>query len=426
MSVNPLGETRAKECEDRQGGGVNSLLSGGDEWNEPESANSFPSSESVPKVYHLKRSLAYRHVPKLDCSDYPGETVYRASPIVDMAAGAAGGGAAAASPPGLSNSHIQSLLSMVRQKAQVEIWRGGSLVHCQREKELPAVAPTKRGTVHGFSRKSRNRMIATQGKILWNTEKLPYFMGNTCPDKVPGPEHVIAAWAKFNRRFERRFPGCALLWRKEIKDRKSGTCLGEWVPHYHSFAYNCPRKFEYREERGEWVKLRQRKDGGWRLEIYCRNRQGQKVLRQCEDMPPGTTDRLTEWWSRNWYEAMGGGEWKHFQAGSSFEQIKTIEGVRYYTSKYMAKVEEAGESPHCQGRWWGIVARENIPWAERVVIECTDKEVISIMRVLRRYILGKARRKFRCNHSSMNYLVTDPAQWERFVAWMLAMRNVPF
>ena len=184
MSVNPLGETRAKECEDRQGGGVNSLLSGGDEWNEPESANSFPSSESVPKVYHLKRSLAYRHVPKLDCSDYPGETVYRASPIVDMAAGAAGGGAAAASPPGLSNSHIQSLLSMVRQKAQVEIWRGGSLVHCQREKELPAVAPTKRGTVHGFSRKSRNRMIATQGKILWNTEKLPYFMGNTCPDTV--------------------------------------------------------------------------------------------------------------------------------------------------------------------------------------------------------------------------------------------------
>jgi hypothetical protein len=31
------GETRAKKCENRQGGGFNSLLSGGDERSEPES-----------------------------------------------------------------------------------------------------------------------------------------------------------------------------------------------------------------------------------------------------------------------------------------------------------------------------------------------------------------------------------------------------
>ena len=31
MSANPPGETRAKECEDRQGSGVKPLLSGGDE-----------------------------------------------------------------------------------------------------------------------------------------------------------------------------------------------------------------------------------------------------------------------------------------------------------------------------------------------------------------------------------------------------------
>jgi hypothetical protein len=48
------------------------------------------------------------------------------------------------------------------------------------------------------------------------------------------------------------------------------------------------------------------------------------------------------------------------------------------------------------------------------------------MRVLRRYVLGRAKRKFRCNHWSMNYLVTDPGQWERFIQSVLAMRNAPF
>jgi hypothetical protein len=417
MSAKPPGETRAKKRENRQGGGAIVPLSGGDERSEPESAKI---------TYHLKPPQTFRHVPKLDSSGYSGSVVYHSDTSEHTAPAAERGGAAPAGGAGLSNGHIQSLLATVRQQAQVEIWRGGSLVHCQREKEYPAAASSKRGTVHGFSRKSRSRMMAMQGKIRWNPEKLPYFMGNTCPDKVPDPKHVIAAWAKFNRRFERRFPDSALIWRKEIKDRKSGTCLGEWVPHYHSFAYNCPRKFEYQEERGEWVKVHQRKDGGWTLDTYCRNEQGQKVLRQHEELRPGTSDLLPEWWSRNWYEAMGSGEWNHFQAGASFEQIRTIEGVRYYTSKYMAKIEEAGESPHCKGRWWGMVGRKNIPWAERVVIACTDQEAIAIMRVCRGYVLRKAKRKFRCNHTSMNYLVTDPAQWERFVAGVLAMRNVPF
>ena len=326
----------------------------------------------------------------------------------------------------MSNGHIVSLLYTAQRDAQVELWRGGSLVHCQRAEKTLCVEPTKRGTVHGFSRKSRGRMIATQAKIRWNTEHPPYFMGNTCPDTVPDADAVLRGWAKFSRRFERRFPDGALLWRKEIKDRKSGTCEGQWVPHYHSFAYNCPRKFEYQEERGQWVTLRKRQGGGWLLNIYCLNKEGKKVLHSCEEIAEGTSDRLTEWWSRNWYEAMGSGEIKHYLAGSSFERIKTVEGVRYYTAKYMAKVEEAGLSLHCKGRWWGIVARQNIPWAERVVVKCTDAQSITIMRVLRRYVLGKAKRKFRCNHSSMNYLVTDPVQWERFVEWVLAQADEPF
>jgi hypothetical protein len=356
----------------------------------------------------------------LDSPDQPGKVFHRHS-ITGGGPEAERGGAAPASAPGLSNGHIRSLLYTTKQFALVEIWRGGALVHCQRKAEFICAATGKRGTVRGFSRKSRSRMIATQAKIRWHAGHPPYFLGNTCPDRVPDADHVIGAWSKFSRRFERRFPGGALLWRKEIMNRKSGVCVGEWVPHYHSFAYNCPHAFEYQEERGRWVDLRQQQDGGWTLKLYGHDAGGKKVLHACEEMASGSADRLPDWWSRNWYEAMGSGELKHFLAGTSFQRIETVEGVRFYTDKYLAKIEEAGESPHCKGRWWGIVARQNIPWAERVVLECTDAQAVTLMRVLRRYVLRKARRKFRCNHQSMNFLVNDPSQWERLVNWGLGV-----
>ena len=391
-------------------------------------APSISVSASGETEYRLNPNTTFRRrqTTKLDSSDYAGEVIYRQTASERTAPSAGTASAVPADGAGLSNGHIRSLLVYTEQEPQVEIWRGGSLVHCQRESKNFCVAPTKRGEVHGFSRKSRSRMIATQAKIRWNTERAPYFMGNTCPNSVPAADQVIAAWAKFSRRFERRFPQGALLWRKEIKDRKRGACEGQWVPHYHSFAYNCARKFEFQEERGQWVRLHQRKDGGWTLKIYCLNASGQKVLHRCEEMPAGVTDRLAEWWSRNWYEAMGSGEIKHYLAGTSCEQIQTVEGVRFYTAKYMAKVQDADQSEHCKGRWWGMVARQNIPWAERVVIKCTDSQAVTLMRILRRYVLGKAKRKFRCHHQSMNYLVSDPSQWERLVDWVLKAAVEPF
>lgn len=38
-----------------------------------------------------------------------------------------------------------------------------------------------------------------------------------------------------------------------------------------------------------------------------------------------------------------------------------------------------------------------------------------MMQVPPRHVLDKAKHKFRCNYFSMNYLVSDPGQWERFV-----------
>jgi hypothetical protein len=52
MSGNPPGETRAKKREDRQGGGVNFSLSGGDEHSEPESQTEF-----WPPVKTVKRAV---------------------------------------------------------------------------------------------------------------------------------------------------------------------------------------------------------------------------------------------------------------------------------------------------------------------------------------------------------------------------------
>lgn len=46
------------------------------------------------------------------------------------------GGAAPGTARDLSNAHIRSQLCTSKQFAQVEVWRGGSLVHCQRKAEF--------------------------------------------------------------------------------------------------------------------------------------------------------------------------------------------------------------------------------------------------------------------------------------------------
>lgn len=264
--------------------------------------------------------------------------------IVDAMTRAASGG--------LSYSHICThdvAANIGRGRSGVvTVWRGGSLVETVREpigvtRERRGGGP--RGRVTGFSAASRRRLLKLFGRL--RDSSLPLFLTLTLPDGVAHDGEALKD--KYLRRFlarlRRRFPGAALVWRMEVKARKSGEQIGEQVPHVHAVLWGVP-------------------------------------------MAPG----LREWVSLAWYEAVGSGDPKHLRAGTQVQAARSSRQVKGYASKlYAAKADDCELAEH--GRAWGIFARERLPWAEAVMRYLTAGELVRFLRILRGYFRAAVRRR---------------------------------
>lgn len=375
------------------------------------------------RVYQLKRDLCYQPKP----SPVAVQAIASASCETQAKGEAEALPSVARHGPasGLSKGHIQSC----DNSGQVEIWMGAHALHISRpgEGSGPGVV-NKRGAVRHFSRKSRQRMMMTLHKIKMNVETgLPVFTTNTFPDAIPDPKEVLRMWDVFWKKLERRFPDAAMIWRKELQSRKSGALsAGLWLPHYHSLIWNVPSRMDYEEENGEWITLKRKPDGGWIETIYAKDDSGAKIVAQVTEMEPGCQDRFVEWYSRAWYEAVGSGDFRHYKAGTRVEKMKEPNGVRFYVSKYIAKVDEEAVlmSEYCIGRWWGIKGRRSIPWGERVVFTCTRSQAAQLMRCARRYVKAVTGKKYRFSCAAMNVFIKNSLQWILFFEYICGISTV--
>lgn len=365
-------------------------------------------------VYELNPSWTFRHVPKVDSSEYPGKIVYRRSPIERTGAVPERGGAAPGTAPGLLNDHISSRDAFnPYDEGRIEVWVGAGLIKVVkqgRHKIIPEGDSNqkKRGQIHGFSRASRRRMMQFLAKVRLD-EGLPLFGTTTYPDIFPDEAE------KFKRdlqtlieRLKRRFRLVGLLWRLEFKMRKSGVNIGKVAPHFHWLLWNVPRKFDFKLETGKWAKMSQEQDRTWRETV--RFYDGDKIATTIK--PVSGQDRFTEWLSRNWYDVVGTGNLKHFEAGTNVKLLTSKREVFFYVSKYMGKVE-AEQGCECPGRFWGVVNPKNVPMGERKWIYCTGKQAAQLMRTMRRYVHAVTQRKYRFNRWSMSCMCTADFWLER-------------
>ena len=171
--------------------------------------------------------------------------------------------------------------------------------------------PKKRSSVR-FSKKSRKRLMETLAKTKRHVK--PLFVTLTYPDEFSDDKRD---WKRdidtFGKRFLRRFPRGAFVWRMELKERKTGVNAGRVAPHFHLLVWGV------------------------------------------------VPSRLRRWVSRSWFEVVGSGDERHLRAGTSVERIRSARGVMAYASKYISKVDEAHSSD--VGRHWGIIGRDNVPFS---------------------------------------------------------------
>ncbi len=364
-------------------------------------------------VYQLNPDLKY--CPnKLDSTGYPGKVVYRLATTEDPGAAPERGGAAPGTAPGLLYGHISSPdVFNPFDEGRIEVWVGAGLIKVMkqgRHKIIPEGDSNqkKRGQIRGFSRASRRRMMQFLAKVCLDG-LLPLFGTTTYPDIFPDEAE------KFKRdiralieRLKRRFLMVGLLWRLEFKKRKSGVNAGKVAPHFHWLLWNVPLKFDFKSETGKWAKISKGRDGKWRETVNFYD--GDKIATVVN--PLSGQDRFTEWLSRNWYDIVGTGDLRHYNAGTNVKVLSSKREVFFYVSKYMGKAEDE-PGCDCPGRFWGVVNPKNIPMGKRRLIPCTGKQAEQLMRLMRRYIRSVTKRKYRFNRWSMSCMCTADFWLER-------------
>lgn len=222
----------------------------------------------------------------------------------------------------------------------------------------------RRGTVRGYSAASRLRLMARINTVL-RSSPLPCFVTLTFPDLFPDFKDAKKKLDTLGKRWKRRYPNTAVLWRMEAIDRKSGSSVGQVAPHFHCMVWG---EFDF-----EQAKL-------------------------------------------DWFEVCGNSEYAHYRHGTDCQELRTWQEAMGYLAKYLSKESDAA----CEGRCWGVINRQALPVDRRPVrVRLSWREAWSLRRLIRRAIAAKVGRPVK--HAQSLY-TADP---ECLLRFLLIMRKKP-
>lgn len=201
--------------------------------------------------------------------------------------------------------------------------------HVAQVRRVPLVARPQqgggvRGAVTSFSRASRRRLVNLMARLDVRRVRTT-FLTMTFAD-APEPDEATAAFRRFLARLRRWFPEASAVWRRERQERGSF--------HYHMLWFNLPFIPQY-------------------------------------------------WLQDTWTECT-----REVLSIVDVRLVRSHKHAMAYVSKYIAKTDTPPVSPslenpaylhvsadQSQGRAWGAVNREALPWGELVAVLTDDEEI---------------------------------------------------
>lgn len=273
-------------------------------------------------------------------------------------AGSLPGGAAQVPALGLSYSAYLTAREIEVPPFNVTAYSGGRLIQftpayrsiSDREERLKG-GGGRRGEVTGFSKSSRRRLMQEFNKLDELQVSTAYFATLTYPEHFPAVSITKRHLDRLGKRFRRRWPAAAVIWRLEPQSRGA--------PHYHLFIVGLPVP---------------------------------------SDMSPRQFIREMRYWLKvAWCQIVGaqGIELvKHFKAGTQFDQVKSVRHAQSYIGKYLSKDEHELQdvSP---GRFWGVWGPIEDYYGKVVRLVLSGPAAASVFRLLDRGKLASARARRR-------------------------------
>lgn len=210
----------------------------------------------------------------------------------------------------------------------------GLSAHGERQNKVPT---WKRGTVQGFSFRSRTRLLKLLSQCDRSQTSQSLFVTLTYPRSYPKESLLYKRHLdSFGKRLRRQFPKSSAIWKLEFQSRGA--------PHYHLIVLGIPF-----------------------------------LARQ--------------WLARVWFEVVGSGDERHKKAGTQVARVSDYRRALGYASKYVAKVTSS-YSAEDTGRFWGVIGRESLP-RSTCFIRLERGEYCRLVRVLRGLITSRSKRPVR-------------------------------
>jgi hypothetical protein len=216
-----------------------------------------------------------------------------------------------------------------------------------------------RGVITRFSPRSRSRMMRKTGQIRGLAR--PFFVTLTYPGQFTSdPRRVKEHLANLRKRLKRRFPFAGMLWRLELKTRKTGASCGEIVPHYHLLLWGI----------NAWEKTMHT----WLIKAWFEIVWGDDC--ELHHMPP--------------FEQMTKAQQDFYEHAVDVEQLYDFRHVLSYVAKYSAKTED-DETSELWGRRWGVAL--SVDCSHTLKVGLTWTEHLQLRREIRK-LLEKRQSKY--------------------------------
>jgi hypothetical protein len=200
-----------------------------------------------------------------------------------------------------------------------------------------------RGRIKEFTPAARKRMIEMVNRLDWTKISKVKFGTLTYPDRgyIPRKEERMQSISVLQRYLEEQVQRpVPALWRTEWMPRMSGEQREQVMPHFHILHFDCPF-IPWQDYRRWWKKAI-----GWKG--YCRT------------------------------------------------EFKNASGPRrcmYYVSKYIGKLSDSSSlviaaylNNEIDGRHWGILRPDHMPWAPIRKFEMADGDCAKIVRAIARNV----------------------------------------
>lgn len=207
----------------------------------------------------------------------------------------------------------------------IEIYSSDVIV--KREGYAPAVKERTRAPIREFSKKSRQRLafVASNTDIVFRS-----MITLTYPRQFPADGRLVKKHLnRFLMWYKRDRGGCSLLWFLEFQQRGA--------PHVHILADSM-------------VPTDDKSRSGLRFRV-----------------------------SAAWYRIVGSGDFRHLQAGTRTERIRSLEGGRRYAVKYAMKMRQklVPDAYQNVGRFWGCT--RDVPPKPLHETRCTEDDIRGIL-----------------------------------------------